>query len=54
MADQAGLPETAADLVGRWPVDWDNFVLECPWAAGTAGEWKEPRGPGAQTHVRGG
>lgn len=23
-----------------WSVDWDNFRVECPWVAGTVGEWK--------------
>jgi hypothetical protein len=40
-AGQVGLPETAGDMVRRWPVDWDNFVLESPWVAGTAAEWRE-------------
>lgn len=35
------LPHTATDLVGRWRVDWENFVRECPWVTGTVTEWRD-------------
>ena len=36
----AFLPNTAAEVVGRWTVDWENFSREYPWATGDAATWK--------------
>lgn len=38
--NRAVMPASAEELVGRWRVDWDNFLLEYPWVTGTQAEWR--------------
>jgi hypothetical protein len=32
--------ELSPDFPMQWQVDWDNFILDYPWVAGTASDWQ--------------